>query len=180
MLVFISRYVRQCDLSLSSLLTLQQKCCIWKGCTVDYVIYKGRCVGTNPHKNAWVFGKHSKYIIEIQQWVVTAIPAIPSGLRGSGGKQNTDKLQKLVWSTVYPYCEFNSNYYKGGRALQKWCRAVALIPQAAGEVSWQEVAALQPEGQQHNLNVRDRESYWVWVVTILSGINYSSWKSNRH
>lgn len=73
--------------------------------------------------------------------VVRATPAIPSSLEGSGGKQNTDK--KLVWSTVHPYCEFNSNCYKGGRTLQKWCRAVALIPQAAGDVSGQEVAELQ-------------------------------------
>lgn len=107
---------------------------------MDYVIHKGRCVGTNPHKNAWVFGKHTKFTIEMQQWVVTAIP---SALEGSGGKQNTDKLQKLVWSTVYPYCEFNLNCYKGGRALQKWCRAVALIPQATGEVSGREITELQ-------------------------------------
>lgn len=110
---------------------------------MDYVIHKGRCVGTNPHKNAWVFGKHTKFTIEMQQWIVTAIPAIPSALEGSGGKQNTDKLQKLIWRTVYPYCEFNLNCYKGGRALQKWCRAVALIPQATGEVSGQEITELQ-------------------------------------
>lgn len=114
-------------------------------------------MGTNPHKNPWVFGKHAKFTIGRQQWVAKAIP---SGLWKSGGRKNTDKLQKLVWSTVHPYCEFNSNCYKGGRALQKWCRADALIPQATGEVSGQEGAGLQPEGQQHNRNVRDRESYW--------------------
>lgn len=94
---------------------------------MDYMIHKGRCVGINPHKNACFFGKHTKFTIEMQQWVVTSIPAILSGLGGSGGKQNTDKLQKLVCSPAYPYCEFNSNSYSGGRALQKWCRA--LIPQ---------------------------------------------------
>lgn len=110
---------------------------------MDYVIHKGRCVGIKSHKNAWVFGKPTKFTIEMQQWVVTAIPAIPSALEGCGGKQNTDKLLKLVWSTVYPYCEFNSICYKSGRALQKWCRAAALIPQATGEVSGQEAAELQ-------------------------------------
>lgn len=111
----------------------------------------------------------SKFTTEMQQWVVTAISAIPSGLEVSGGKQNADKLQKLVWSTAYPNCKFNSNCYKCARALQKWCRAVALISQATGEISWQQAAGLQPEGQQYNLNIRDRESYWVWVM-ILSGI----------
>lgn len=124
---------------------------------MGYVTHKGRCVGINPHKNAWVFGKRTKFTTEMQQWVVTAISAIPSGLGVSEGKRNTDKLQQLVWSTAYPNCKFNSNCYKGGRALQKWCRAVALIPQTTGEVSWQQVAGLQ----QHNLNVTDRESYWV-------------------
>lgn len=91
--------------------------------------------GDQPTQKCLGFGKHTKFTIEMPQWAVTAIPAIPSGLVGSGGKQNTDKLQKLVWSTVYPYCEFNSNCYEGGRALQKWCRAVALIPQPTGELS---------------------------------------------
>lgn len=90
----------------------------------------------------------SKFTTEMQQWVVTAISAIPSGLEVSGGKQNADKLQKLVWSTAYPNCKFNSNCYKCARALQKWCRAVALISQATGEISWQQAAGLQPEGQQ--------------------------------
>lgn len=109
--------------------------------------------GSTHTKMPVFFCKHPKFTIEMQQ----EIPAFPSGLGGSGGKQKTEKLQKLVWSTFYPYCKFNSNCSRGGRALQKWCRAVALIPQVCGEVSWQQVA----EGQQHVLNLRDRESYWV-------------------
>lgn len=61
---------------------------------MDYVTHNGRYVGINPHKNAWGFGKHTKFTIEMQQWVVTAVPAILAVLGGSGGKQNTDKLQK--------------------------------------------------------------------------------------
>lgn len=36
-------------------------------------------------------------------WIVTAIPAIPSGFGGTSGKQNTVKPQKLAWTTIHFY-----------------------------------------------------------------------------